>query len=45
VSELEDRLAIEIGKRRTLERKLIILNEQIRNQKHLDHLKKLSNYI
>ena len=45
LSEIEDRLAAEIVKRREVERQLIVLNEQVRNQKQLDHLKKLSNFI
>jgi hypothetical protein len=45
LSEIEERLATELVKRREVERQLIILNEQVRNQKQLDHLKKLSNFI
>ncbi len=45
LSEIEERLANELVKRREVERQLIILNEQVRNQKQLDHLKKLSNFI
>lgn len=41
LSEIEERLATELVKRREVERQLIILNEQVRNQKQLDHLKKL----
>ena len=45
VSEIEDKLTAELSKRRDIERKLIILNEQVRNQKHLEHLRRLSNFI
>jgi glucose-6-phosphate-specific signal transduction histidine kinase len=45
VVEIEERLNAELTKRREIERKLIVLNEQVRNQKHLDHLRRLSNFI
>lgn len=45
VVEIEERLNAELTKRREIERKLIVLNEQVRNQKQLDHLRRLSNFI
>jgi hypothetical protein len=33
VSEIEEKLSNELSKRRNIERNLIILNEQVRNQK------------
>ena len=44
-SEIEEKLNSELSKRRNIERQLIILNEQVRNQKQIDHLKHLSNFI
>jgi hypothetical protein len=38
VVEIEERLNAELTRRREIERKLIVLNDQVRNQKHLDHL-------
>lgn len=45
VSEIEDRLNAELAKRRNIERQLIILNEQVRNQKQIDHYRRLSHFI
>ena len=45
MSEIEEKLRKELAKRRAVERQLIVLNEQVRNQKHLDHLRRLSNFI
>ena len=36
-SEIEDKLNAELAKRRVIERQLIILNEQVRNQKQIEH--------
>jgi hypothetical protein len=33
VTEIEEKLSAELKKRRDIERKLIILNEQVRNQR------------
>jgi hypothetical protein len=44
-SEIEERLHTELAKRRVIERQLIILNEQVRNQKQIEHLQRLANFI
>ena len=43
--EIEDKMKREIDRKRKLERNLIILNEQVRNTKHLEYLEKLKNFI
>ena len=45
VSEIEDRLTSELDRKRNIDKKLIVLNEQIRNQKYLENLRRQSNFI
>jgi hypothetical protein len=45
VTEIEDSLSAELTKRREIERKLIILNEQVRNLKQVEHFRRLSHFI
>ena len=45
LTEIEDKLNTELAKRREIERKLIILNEQIKNQKYLEHNRRIAHYI
>jgi hypothetical protein len=41
LTEIEGNMKNEIDNKRNLERKLIVLNEQVRNKKSIDHLEKL----
>eukprot|EP00347_Sterkiella_histriomuscorum_P011715 403371387 len=45
LSEIEDKMNQEIEKKRDLERKLIIANEQMRNQKELQQMDRISKFI
>jgi len=45
LSEIEERLTKEIDKKRELEKKLITTNELMRNQREIEHMRKISNFI
>jgi hypothetical protein len=45
VSEIEERLNKELLKKRNIERQLIILNEQVRNQKQVEQFRRLAHFI